>query len=302
MSIVYRFDNENYQLKSLSFNGTGYEISFLVPKYAQVLQYSLNVTDTSGNYMKLSFTRNVLDIIKPEIIDTSGDPTTGDAFLMVITTKDNIGVVGTNISYRFDDGAVTTVKYYAGMWIQIPSGCRVLHYSIKAIDQAGNSNETFQDRTVKDNDPPAITDLTNTTAKAEKWLTFTALAIDNIQVKQMSVEYWYNDGAKHETLTMNLDNGLYTVKIKVKDKATLNYSIKCVDNTGNSAATGPVSLKISKAEGMLSSGILLIAILILIVVVIIIAVLIATKLKRKKVKPIKRRVKAKPRKKIVKKK
>jgi hypothetical protein len=75
-----------------------------VPLWSTSLSYIISAKDTSDNWANLQTkVVDILDNKKPIIIDNSGTPTTGDPYLFIFNSSDNIEISSKSIEYWFDE-------------------------------------------------------------------------------------------------------------------------------------------------------------------------------------------------------
>jgi PKD repeat protein len=196
-------------------------------------------------------TVEISDITPPEIsnIQDYPDPQEVNGWVNITcTVTDNIEVneVKANITYPNDDvtnvpmiNIAGTDDYYYNTTYSITG---TYNYFIWASDTSGNENAsatcTF---TMQDTTLPEITDNTPTDAYTGCPFIFNATVIDNIEVANVYVYYWFGNGAAtNESMIQvgSTDYYEYAITIPSDSTATLHYKISAVDDAGNWVQTG----------------------------------------------------------------
>ena len=277
VSLTYWFDGQTRTTKSLTVVQESYTYDIMVPVDAKTLDYLMTAKDSSGNVGTLNKTVKVRDSILPTITDHTGNATTGDILTFKADFSDNIGVTLVTLDYWFNDGTITTVPFVDGMNLQVLADAQRMSYIIHAKDAAGNERKHRADKLVKDNDPPAVTDLTSGKPAGDKDFTVRVSATDNIAMSEVSLTYWFNGQTDRRTVAMSKDGASYSAILRMGPKGELHYIVKASD-TSNNAVEGQETILSIKAAGKAPiSGTLVVALVLVIVVVVIVVVVLVIK-------------------------
>lgn len=143
-----------------------------VPMDAIGLHYNISANDSSHNWNETEeVVLKVRDNAPPWITDTTtGQPTTGEAFIISATAADNIALGEIHLYYWFEtmSGFSTatnaTMNNLSGgdydLLISIPTNGLVLHYNLSGNDTSNNWNEIGENTLdIIDNDSPLINDI-----------------------------------------------------------------------------------------------------------------------------------------------
>ena len=230
---------------NVSMTGTGPYYYNITPASdsLETLYYIFRAADAAGNW-------NVVEIEDVKITDndhpvlgTDSTPsmtTTGGEVTFSVEVTDNIGVTLVNVEYWFGLGFhVTREMTGTGTYsytIDIPENSNdTLYYKFHTSDIAGNEFESNTRMvTVKDNDPPIIgEDLSSNSCTTGNDFTFRIEVTDNIEVKEVHVEYWFNSGPR-TTVPMEVD-GVYSHTFQIPTAMTgdLIYMFMTQDTAGN---------------------------------------------------------------------
>ncbi len=180
------------------------------------------------------------DNTPPQVHDQWNDTvSTGDATVLHVKAEDPNGVATVQVLYNFnalpEEVANVTVEQ-DGTWhfdLQAPSDGVDLSYRFMLNDTIGNVIETEKQQVhVIDNDLPVMgPDLSSEEATTGDDFNFSLSAEDNVEVKKVTLEYWYNG----ETATMvSKDTDSFRHVIEVRDTLdTLHYRFIVEDTSGN---------------------------------------------------------------------
>ena len=240
--------NGTNETGNVSMNGSApsYWYVLSIGENATWLNYTIWAEDTNVTANWNSSSNEIhIDSEPPEISDrTSGMPTTGDSFKVSADITDDSGnVAEADVEYWFGTGPhsnETMTNTGGNTWeytITIPSdSTNSLHYILHARDLSYNWNETSEKTLdVKDNDAPAITDNSPSTATTGDPYTFSADVTDNIEVGEVDVEYWFGTGThSNETMTNTGGNTWeYTITIPSDSTNSLHYIFHASDTSNN---------------------------------------------------------------------
>jgi len=256
--VLYWFDGEEALEVVMGGNSGMYSATITLPfDRIGTLHYLFNATDVAGNYvMSAEVAVNVTDNDAPVLSDaTIGAPIQGDTFTLIAEADDNIGVTSVTVEYWFDDGGHETANMtqIGNVWVfflHIPTYASELHYVFNASDSAGNTAVTGETTlaTVEpvDEEPPMIADTTTSIPILERPFTFSAIVTDNVQVADVSVEYWFDNGT-HTNASMTDNGGSWELTISVPaDASELHYIIRASDNSENGAYTTERTLAVEE--------------------------------------------------------
>jgi len=195
------------------------------------------------------------DILPPLFIEDSSDifATTGDTFHFVIEVRDNIEVAEVDVEYWFDDSIhqyfplnkFNEDKY--SLIITIPSNMKgQLSYYFHASDTYHNENHTLvKNIEVNDNDSPIfLDDLSDEHGIAGHVFHFITNIIDNIEIDNTYLEYWYEDNI-HINITMDKELFYtYNLIIPINYLGKINYRFHSVDSSSNWNQTSPIKINV----------------------------------------------------------
>ncbi|MDI6703627.1 MAG: FlgD immunoglobulin-like domain containing protein [bacterium] len=219
-------------------------------------QYTLTVRDAAGN--SISETDNtvvVADRTSPVISNATGNTkaTTGDPIEISATVTDNVRVASVDLWYkRIGDTeykkAVPQMEnkgdgdVYSKSLIMEDKRIGEVEYYIIAEDTSGNKTRDPADSTykitVKDNDPPEITNVTGDilAGTEDDYKKVTATITDNLGIYSASIFYTPIGEAEIElSLTKDQGSDIWQADIPIKkDKVgVITYYVKARDESGN---------------------------------------------------------------------
>ncbi len=243
--MAYWFDDNYDNIKNITFNNT-----FIIPiqSNALLLNNILTARDTSDNVRVKEIHLNVKDNDPPIINDEPPTPTTGDEFNLNFKITDNIEVSNIRLEYWFDEESendhekIEFGKTGSNNSIVAPYCSKVLHYTLAAEDKEKNTAVINRDIKVIDNDAPIITDYSS---KIGDTYRFFAEVIDNIEVSNVKVNYWFENGIIN-IVNLNLKDGKYEGIITLKDNVKkMNYVISANDTSENLRLINENNIEIS---------------------------------------------------------
>ncbi len=182
----------------------------------------------------------------PTIIDntpTKGSPS--KTFTFEATVTDNEGstsglTVKVQWSHKNNGGNNTLINYYQNNFkttVTLDNSTEDVVYVFYAIDKWGNSKTTAQKKVkVIDNEPPSII-INKYGASSDNMpnkFTFNATVTDNVNVQDVTIEYWYAK-SEHIIITMdNKGNNYYEKNIQLTESSDRVYCIiYATDSMGN---------------------------------------------------------------------
>ncbi len=225
------------------------------------LHYIVHVMDKSF-YVNSSKQKDVRvqDNDPPVLVDdmTISEGTTGDNFTFLVNVTDNIKLSDVMVEYWYGNGGARTnisMSQISGdMWgfsITVPSdSLDTLHYGFYAEDNSTNHATTsVTDIPVLDNDPPGfIRDRTNPNATAGRGHKFVVEVTDNVNLTNVSLEYWYGTAGEHLDLPLVYyalgDEWLNDIWILRDVSETIYYFFHAQDNSSNINTTEVSGVKV----------------------------------------------------------
>jgi parallel beta-helix repeat protein len=234
VQVKYWLDDENHSNITLSLFSGLYQVNITIPSNSIIMHYLLSATDNSNNRNVLSeIVLNITDNDKPEILDQTIDiPTTGDNYTFNFIITDNFDLVNISLEYWFDEDTHTNISINGTYFIKIPYYAKELNYYLSVADE--NMNHVSIERTIDviDNDKPIIKDYSQTIATTGDLFNITSWIKDNINLTNVSIEYWFNE--EHFVEDMYLIDGNFSKSIHILDNAIeLSYIISAIDSSGN---------------------------------------------------------------------
>jgi len=206
----------------------------------------------SGAYDQVAF--QLLTDNTPPVVSKVWNETasTGEATVLHVTARDDLnGVASVHVAYVLNALPETIVEVTIednGTWdfpLSIPLNAIDLSYSFILLDTIGNEVETTKVQVqVIDNDDPSMgPDNTPTEATTGDPLEFSLSAEDNIQIGEITLEYWY-EGGTVETVTLPLDE--FEHVITVADSLEPIHYRFIIEDTSKNGVEGEVrSVRVS---------------------------------------------------------
>ena len=247
---IYWFDMDLKPRKITVVQDIGMNIA--VPTNALWIGYNLTTKDLGGNSKTFTGKLPVRDDDAPYRVDVIGNLTTGDLCELNITAFDNIGVASVQFKYGYGNWPDTTASVEKNkVSIKILPSALDLVYNVIATDTSGNSKTFSGHFDILDNDPPVVQDLTKGQPQGGSDFAFKAMAIDNMVLLYVSIEYWFDHGG-HKFKEMSLKDAIYECKISVPSGAgKLHYIVEAKDSSGNVGSSEAKSLTIKTSTGSL---------------------------------------------------
>lgn len=210
------------------------------------LKYYFVAIDSSGNSVTSS--EKLVDIIdndKPTLgLDRSDvGGTTGDTFNFDIEVFDNVGI--TEVIANYWDGLDLNSRTFLteednnrfiGSGIIAPDSTYLKYYFIGFDNYTNRVSSFVKNVTITDNDPPILIDSsTEEIARSGLEYTFAFRVMDNIEVKEVWIEYWYGDSEKINVSAENINDLTWekTISIPGNVVGQLNYRIHMIDSVLN---------------------------------------------------------------------
>jgi parallel beta-helix repeat protein len=236
MYLEYWFDNKSHTNITLPDNQS-YLIT--IPKNAFNLFALTTAIDSSNNIGQLEISKQVIDNDSPIIHDiTIGSPETGRAFSIKCKIIDNRMIKNVKLEYWFDynNPILTDMNFenndIYSFEVNVPNSSGDLYYKITGTDASGNSVQISNNLTVIDVIPPAIIDQTKGIPTTGNVFDIKASVIDNIAVKSIYLEYWFDDD--FEVRINQSFDGSYSIIVPI-NVMKLDYIIYASDTSNNSA-------------------------------------------------------------------
>jgi PKD repeat protein len=193
----------------------------------------------NGAYANDSFSL-FTDNTPPKAIDTWNDSlTTGEWTQLYVNATDLNEITTVRLYYSFNGEPFTGVNAtFIGndSWnysLEVPDNATSLDYCFYLEDLLGNGdNSSLAQNHVIDNDLPSLgSDTTPSTATTGDEVRFSTVALDNVAIANITVEYWYGDG---QHLTISVEGPAFDVPIRVEDTLEpISYFFRTVDTSGN---------------------------------------------------------------------
>lgn len=235
---------------SLTPSGGYYVANISIPSNATKITYTLSANDNSSNWgIQANIVKGVADNDKPQIVDnTKGTPTTGEEFPFNLTVTDNLNVSSVVLEYWFNNGEHQniTVNMTAGFYminITVDTYATNMTYIIYASDGTKNWNETTEKVIqVVDNDLPTIVDLTMVPTTGDVF-NFTADVMDNVRIKEVRVEYWFDLGNHLNESMLWTGTAIRTINVPA-DARVLRYILSATDTSNNTLVLPMVKVSV----------------------------------------------------------
>ena len=210
--------------------------------------FTIWASDGSGNGNTYSGTFSIMggDFTPPSISNVVATPPVQDAGKTVrisATVTDNAGVADVFLNISYPDGTyenfsitanVTGHTYYCEKpYTQLGT----YPFTIYAVDDAGNSNESSSSFSIEDNTPPEISDVEANPPQASPGnaINISATVTDNAGVADVFLNISYPDGTYHNfSLKQNVtSNTTYYCSNSYNKLGVYNFTIYAVDDSGN---------------------------------------------------------------------
>ena len=247
----YTYNGEDYYNDTMIFDLDGYwNKTVTIDFNAERITYRFFIWDAAGNLLNTitgpGFI-NVSDNDAPVFVsdNTTGIPTTGDPYTILVNAQDNIGVINLSVNYTFDGVTYQNESMYFDndeLWnrtINVSGNGTFLRYRFHISDAAGNTRGTSRPEiNVRDNDAPSLIDATLEPPRTGETSNLSVDVMDNIGVSSLYVRYTF-DGTDYlqdpfTNVVGNTWEGAITIII---DATFLNYSFIVTDIATNELDT-----------------------------------------------------------------
>jgi hypothetical protein len=231
----------SYDSNSQLWNSTRFNVQ---SNSLDPITFEITYADTSSNEVTdTGFSVPVLDNDNPWINSdgTSAAGTTGDPHNFTVNVDDNIAIAQVFVSMKYQGGRmynrIPLMEATGGDYFLVKNldhNLAPLSYNFTVIDTSGN-HITSTDKVISmtDNDLPQIfSDMTRLVAKAgEKNFPFKTMASDNIQLRDIKVQYWFSFDAtvNERTMTMLSPDIFYFVIDLPSVSGTMYYKYVATD-------------------------------------------------------------------------
>jgi hypothetical protein len=233
-----------------------YSHSITIPNDSlDLLHYIFHAVDDAGNWAEtdqrnVSIRDNDPPIFGEDLTSDSGS--TGDPFLFEVEVEDIIEIEGVWVSYWFGTGDAQDIQLTFGsgtysVEVMIPSNLiDDMHYFFYADDTSDNTNQTdVKDVSILDNDRSIFgSDSSDSIATTGDEFRFGIDVTDNIEVDDVTVEYWFGEGP-HQNVSVE-ENDPYSLTIMIPSDSLdqLHYIFHSVDTSGNWNQTIQVNIDV----------------------------------------------------------
>jgi len=273
-------------VQSLTSNGSGYSAQVYIPVNATVMNFTITAMDGAGNSASLNGSFTVLDVNGPTVVDRPGTPTTGDYYELSANMTDAVdGPIQEGVlNYWFDSQTLVRVDFNGTFRLLVSSYAHYLNYTIWCVDKAKISGHISRTLRIIDNDAPTLVDGTATTANAGKDFDFNVDARDNIDLRSVYVEYWYQGQKEKLDLVYVAGRYVRTIQIPVSAKG-LHYIIHAEDMSGNNVSSSQKDISVkpkSSNPGSSTDRSMLLAVFILLPIVAVIIVIVLRVLQQRR--------------------
>ncbi len=241
--VHYSFD-EGAVLEEMMEKTRGvWRCNISIPANATVLNYTYHVVDAANNTnSSMALSLGILDNDLPVLgtPKTGSSPTTGDPFIINLSTTDNIGVSEVRLVWECGGSVFnTSVSNRTGnVWtarIDIPSNGTRLDYRFRVCDNAGNWNGTMLRvlYVVDDDDPVFGEDLTGGNPATGRDFYVTITAADNVGIDRADLNITI-DGSSLDKQMNSSDTGQWLTSVTIPESSReVEYSFTISDAAGN---------------------------------------------------------------------
>ncbi|MGA1872860.1 MAG: SBBP repeat-containing protein [Thermoplasmatota archaeon] len=242
--LEYWYEGGEHSNQTMLGEGSKWSFEIVLDQITGRLFYRFRGLDLGGGERMTDIrVVDISDDMLPEFsVDRSDrEATTGDPFHFEIEVSDNVLVKNLTLEYWLStDGErnritkeQTSISHDMDMPFQ---SLPVLNYRFMSWDASGNMNSTdVVQITVSDDDPPDLTDMSDSEASTGVDFLIDFTASDNIRVDKVEVHYWFGHG-DHWVLETEADGNRRSgaVDIPEDEGESFNYQIKVIDASGNS--------------------------------------------------------------------
>ncbi|MGA1873748.1 MAG: nitrous oxide reductase family maturation protein NosD, partial [Thermoplasmatota archaeon] len=133
--LSWSFDIPGY-FNSIKHNRSG---MFIVPEEARVMHYELQVFDVFDRMDKVQFSRQVIDVIPPEMFLEAGGPRNGMLWEFHLDVRDNREIGSYSISLHDGEDALEIEEVSPMLFqVEIPDGSDRIGVRMSSVDSSGN--------------------------------------------------------------------------------------------------------------------------------------------------------------------
>ena len=244
-SVEYWYGNGSHHNSTMTGIGGVFLHNMTVDDTLDTLYYLFHAEDIAGNWNNTGTTQvDIEDNDDPAIsLDcTCHEAFTGDQHIFTVEVYDNIAASSVVVEYWFGNGVHTNLSLSKGQnntWtgtVSIPSdSLQNLTHVFHALDSSGNGQASGHIIvTVRDNDLPAFgTDSTQLSGTTGDLFLFQISVSDNIDIDEVSVEYWFGAGAHTNSSMSGTGPFTHTLHVPSGDLNDIHYIFHASDSAGN---------------------------------------------------------------------
>jgi hypothetical protein len=232
-----------------------WEMYIDIPHMLDDLLYLVHVRDTSGNWFTSDTGSSLVrDNVKPVFLEdtTPEEISTGGDLVFEIQVSDNIETKLIMVEYwiGYGDHYNVTMEGTGPFTFSIPISIDDdddVRYIFRAMDSSLNWNQTAEGHViVVDNIAPELSgNPTPSSAVGGSKFTISVYFDDNIEVGQVKVEYWFDDG-EHVNASMTGEEPYRLIIDLPTEGGTLYYRFHATDSNGNEMASELEEVTVSK--------------------------------------------------------
>jgi hypothetical protein len=211
-----------------------YTLNLTIPMNATNISYFMGGIDVYDySYYTSVKELAVIDQFRPQIIDNSSTPTTGDEFFFDFEFVENRLISDYSLEYWFDNGSITVMNQSNfEARLVVPSYAKVLYYIINFSDDSSLMNELYVQKEIIDNDSPTLEVELEDPMTGEK-MSIDIQVTDNWDInRSVIIEYHTDDDVFNSTMKLIDDRITFEVTIPV-DAQVFRYHFTAFDNSGN---------------------------------------------------------------------
>jgi len=248
--VIYTLDSGEPVNESMEHEYGNYTTVIHIPDSATQLRYTVHALMNDGNTTTLSVTKDVIDVTAPKVTDHTAELKTGRTGTIRVNVTDNRGIQNVKATYTFlhstqhlKTGTLTLQKvsgdpYTYSASVEVPLNATSMMFTVQAVDVNGiEMNLTLTDN-VEDVAPPSIIeDSSSGSGKSGSMYIFDISADDNIEVADVTVEFWYGKGESNQLTLSRSQSGRFTGTLILSDEGDMHYRVTVTDSSGNSVAS-----------------------------------------------------------------
>ncbi|UCE73302.1 MAG: FG-GAP repeat protein [Methanomassiliicoccales archaeon] len=226
----------------------GFSKEIVVPANAVRLYYNISANDTSNRWNESG--QKIIDVHekgKPDLSDTTtGEPTTGDPFVLTATSSDIFDVDKVYLYYWFNTTSGPTQPLNVSMndlggdnyelQLDVPLDAFELHYNISTNDTSNNWNETgVKTLDVRDDDLPLISNITIYPIIKEigDLVNITVNVTDNIELDEVWIKIELANGSIINESMEKAAGDIWYYERSYIEAGNYNYTIWANDSSDN---------------------------------------------------------------------